>query len=205
MAKDEIGSRSRREFLHACAVASAVPFLAGGPVAALADTPLPVVPTLDYYKVLFDCEAPAAAAFGRTALALRLPAVAVGRDVTSLWYDDLYHHWKEGPAAIAGLTAPHVAFCLEILARDVGMRVVYRGEHSPLDGKRIRHRLVGPADLLARSSLLEANWTQGAAQLLGCCQAAPTRAEVEFISAAGSHAMDEQLVSWVIAPRPSPG
>lgn len=205
MAKRETGSCSRREFLQACAVASAVPLLAGGPVAALADTLLSVVPSLDFYKLLFDREAPAAVAFGRNALALHLPAVEVGRDVTSLWYDDLYHRWRGGPAAIAGLTVPHVAFCLEILARDVGMRVLYRGEHSPLGGKRIRHRLVGPADLLARSSLLEANWTQGTARLLGCCQAAQEHTEVEFISTAGNHAMDEQLVSWVIAPRPSLG
>lgn len=205
MAKHETGSCSRREFLQACAAASAAPLLAGGPVAALADTLLPVVPSLDFYKLLFDREAPAAAAFGRHALALHLPAVAVGRDVTSLWYDDLYHRWREGPVAIAGLTVPHVAFCLEILARDVGMRLMYRGEHSPLGGERIRHRLVGPADLLARSSLLEANWTQGTARLLGCCQAAHEHTEVEVTSTAGNHALDEQLVSWVIALRPSPG
>lgn len=205
MAKHETGDCSRRDFLQASAAAFAVPLFAGGPVAALADSLLPVAPSLDFYKLLFDSGAPAAAAFGRTALALNLPAVAVGRDVTSLWYDDLYHRWREGPAAIAGLTVPHVAFCLEILARDVGMRVIYRGEHSPLDGKRIRHRLAGPADLLARSSLIEANWTQGTARLLACCQAAHEHTEVEFISAAGDPAMDEQLVSWVIAPRPSSG
>jgi hypothetical protein len=205
MAKHQTGDCSRRNFLQASAAVVAVPLIAGGSAAAWADVLLPPVPGHDFYKVLFDRESLAAVAFGRQAADLQLPAVEVGREATSLWYDDLYHRWREGPAAIAGLTVPHVAFCLQILARDVGMRLMYRGEHTPLAGKRIRHRLTGPADLLARSSLLEANWTQGTARLLGCCQAAPEHAEVEFISAAGDHVMDEQLVSWVIAPRPSLG
>lgn len=205
MAKHGFGSCSRRDFLHACAVASAVPLLAGGSVAAFSGTLLPARPGHDFYKVLFDREAPAAAAFGRHAVALHLPAVAVGRDVTSLWYDDLHHRWQAGPAAIAGLTLPHVAFCLEILARDVGMRVAYRGEHAPLGEGRIRHRLTGSADLLAGASLLQADWTQATAQRVGCCQAAHEHTEVEFISAAGHVALEEPLVSWVIAPRASQG
>ena len=205
MAKQQTGACSRRDFLQASAAAFAVPLLAGGSAAAWADTLLPSVPGHDFYKVLFDLESPAAVAFGRRAVALQLPAVEVGREVTSLWYDDLYHRWQERPAAIAGLTVPHVAFCLQILARDVGMRLMYRGEHSPLGDGRIRHRLTGPAEELARASLLESDWTQGAVQLVGGCEAAREHAEVEFISAAGNHALDEQLVSWVIAPRPSWG
>lgn len=203
MAKQQTGACSRRDFLQASAAAFAVPLLAGGSAAAWADTLLPAVPGHDFYKVLFDRESPAAAAFGRRAVALQLPAVEVGREVTSLWYDDLYHRWEQGPAAIAGLTVPHVAFCLQILARDVGMRVMYRGEHSPLGDGRIRHRLTGPADELARAALLDADWTQGTAQLVGCCHATPERTEVEFISAAGHLAIDEPLVSWVLAPRAS--
>lgn len=203
MAKQQTGACSRRDFLQASAAAIAVPLLAGGSATAWGNTLLPTVPRHDFYKVLFDRESPAAVAFGRRAVALQLPAVEVGRDVTSLWYDDLYHRWREGPAALAGLTVPHVAFCLEILARDVGMRLVYRGEHSPLGDGRIRHRLTGPTDELARASLLESEWTQGTAELVDCCHAAREHTEVEFVSAPGSHALGEQLVSWVIAPRVS--
>ena len=202
MAKQETGIHSRRDFLQASAAAFAVPLLAGGSVSSWADALQPAVPGHDFYKVLFDRESPAAAAFGRRALALQLPAVEVGREVTSLWYDDLYPRWQAGPAAIAGLTVPHVAFCLQMLARDVGMRVMYRGEHLPLADGRIRHRLTGPADELTRAALLDADWTRGAAWLVSCCQAAPGQTEIEFTTAAGHAVIDEPLVSWVIAPRP---
>jgi len=205
MAKQETGIHSRRDFLQASAAAFAVPLLAGGSVTAWADALQPAVPGHDFYKVLFDRESPAAVAFGRRAVALQLPAVEVGREVTSLWYDDLYPRWHAGPAAIAGLTVPHVAFCLQMLARDVGLRVMYRGEHVPLGDGRIRHRLTGPADELARAALLDADWTQGTAQLVGCCRASPEHTEVEFISAASHVAIDEPLVSWVLAPRRSQG
>lgn len=203
MAKQETGVHSRREFLEACAVASAVPLFAGGVATAWAESLLSPAAAPQFYKVLFDRESPAAVAFGRRARGIQLPAVEVGREVTSLWYDDLYHRWREGPAAIAGLTVPHVAFCLEILARDVGMRVMYRGEHSPLGDGRIHHRFKGPADLLAKTSLLDADWTHGTAQWVGCCQATLERTEAEYISVAGHNAIDEPLVSWVIAPRSS--
>ena len=52
-------------------------------------------------------------------------------DMTRFWYDDLYHRWRQAPVAIAGLTAHGALFCLERLAWEKRMRVVYRREHSP--------------------------------------------------------------------------
>ena len=61
---------------------------------------------------------------------------AIDADMTQLWYDEIYHRWKEGPPAIAGLTAHGPMFCFAELARDVRMRLVFRAEHrsSATDG-----------------------------------------------------------------------
>lgn len=49
-------------------------------------------------------------------------------DVTWLWYHDLYFRWKEGPGVLAGMTGADSLFCLDVLARDAGMRVTARTE-----------------------------------------------------------------------------
>ena len=45
-------------------------------------------------------------------------------DVTPVWYDDLYHRWREGPTLLAGLTAHGPVFCLDQLAKAHGMRLL---------------------------------------------------------------------------------
>jgi hypothetical protein len=113
---------SRREFLKAGLVASALPVAAraelaesfsGGPGAPL-------------YKVLYDTRFEASTAFARRAEARGIAVYAMAGDMTRFWYDDLYHRWRQGPAAIAGLTAHGPLFCLERLAWEQRMRVVYR-------------------------------------------------------------------------------
>ena len=47
-------------------------------------------------------------------------------DVAKLWYEDLRARLRQGPAPIAGLTDRLALFCLEELARDVGMKVFFR-------------------------------------------------------------------------------
>ncbi len=51
-------------------------------------------------------------------------------DVAALWYDDLRVHLRENRLPIAGLTDRVAVFCLEELARDMDMRVIYRADHS---------------------------------------------------------------------------
>ena len=53
--------------------------------------------------------------------------------MTRLWFDDIYHRWKESPVAIAGLTAQGQLFCFERLAWDQGLRVVFRAEHGAME------------------------------------------------------------------------
>jgi hypothetical protein len=65
-------------------------------------------------------------AFARRAEARGIAVHAMAGDMTRFWYDDLYYRWRQGPAAIAGLTAHGPLFCLEQLAWEQRMRVVYR-------------------------------------------------------------------------------
>src|SRR5580698_3729312 len=54
---------------------------------------------------------------------------AIRGDVAKLWYDDLREHLSQNRLPVAGLTDRVALFCLEELARDVGMRVIFRVDH----------------------------------------------------------------------------
>jgi hypothetical protein len=54
---------------------------------------------------------------------------AIRGDVAALWYHDLRAHLRENRLPVAGLTDRTSLFCLEELARDVGMRVIFRVDH----------------------------------------------------------------------------
>ena len=81
--------------------------------------------------MVYDTRFPASVAFARRAAARGFALHAIAGDMTRFWYDDLYHRWRAGPAAIAGLTAHGALFCLERLAWEQRMRVVHRREHAP--------------------------------------------------------------------------
>ena len=119
---------SRREVLKVGLAASAMlPLGARARSVAVGAAPAEAV-TL--YKVLYDTRFAASVAFARRAAASGVAVHAMAGDMTRFWYDDLYHRWRQGPAAIAGLTAHGALFCLERLAWEQRMRVVSRGEHA---------------------------------------------------------------------------
>ena len=123
---------SRREFLKAGLAASVL--LPVGAQADLAAVEGAAVAAVSFYKVLYDTRFPASVAFAQRAAARGFAVHAIAGDMTRFWYDDLYHRWLQGPAAIAGLTAHGALFCLERLAWDQRMRVVYRRELAPAAG-----------------------------------------------------------------------
>lgn len=43
---------------------------------------------------------------------------AISGDITELWFDDLYHRWRTGPAPVAGVTLESSAVQLGHFARD---------------------------------------------------------------------------------------
>lgn len=159
---------NRRDLLRIGLAAAALP------VAARAAIVEPVASRVSLYKVLCDTRFEPSVAFARRAAAGGVAIHAMSGDVTPFWYDDLYRRWKQAPAAIAGLTAHGALFCLERLAWDHRMRVVYRGEHSMRDGY-VTHRFEGRTGLLP-SAAADAEW------------------------AARAGAFSETLFSWVIAP-----
>ena len=94
---------SRREFLQIGVAASTLPLCAGAQaLAPLADGDAGV-DAVPLYKVLYDVRFPASVTFARRAAEWGVATQAMAGDMTRFWYDDLYHRWAQGPAAIAGL------------------------------------------------------------------------------------------------------
>jgi len=87
--------------------------------------------------------------------------------VAELWYHDLRVHLTENRSPFAGLTDRPALFCLEELARDVGMRVIFRADHIVDQDGRTQHAAVGPASLVAvaRNLAPEAGFGREMAQL----------------------------------------
>jgi hypothetical protein len=62
-------------------------------------------------------------------------------DVTTAWLNSIRPLWLKRRATVAGLTTPAALFCLEQLAWQHGLRVVFHAEHTlQLDG-RLDHRV----------------------------------------------------------------
>ena len=193
---------SRREFLKAGLAASA------WPIAARADGAAPdrAAATVSIYKVLYDTRFPTSVDFARRATARGLAVHAIAGDMTRFWYDDLYHRWRTKPAAIAGLTAEGALFCLERLAWDQRMRVVYRGEHKPSAGGCVLHRFEGPTQLLraAATAMADPAWAAALADVVvECPRGRVEQCTVESLTArVAAEPSPEVLFSWVIAPVP---
>lgn len=156
------------------------------------------------YKLIFDERFPESRDFGAQAGRLHSSTHAIRGDVTDLWYNDLDLRWRAGPAPIAGMTTGDSLFCLERLAWDRGMRVVFRAEHHCLPGGLTEHRLHGSMDLLeiARDELSgQPDWGGPIAHLVARCPRDRLPVSKATIMARSADAGAERipLVSWVIA------
>lgn len=160
---------------------------------------------LELERLIFDPRFDESVNVAGHAGALGLKRSPVADNLMELWYDELDLLWKEAPRALAGVTLNEVLFVLETLALDHRMRVVYRGEHSPVEGGKISHKLAGPAALVEPLAALPANadWQAELAQAMSACPLGePEPAEAAFVTHAPGLALrDETLYSWIIAPR----
>lgn len=158
------------------------------------------------YKALYDMRFPASRVFGERMTVRGVPVAALTTgDMTSLWFDDLHHQWKKGPMAISGLTARGPLFCLEQLAWEHGMRVVFRARHSLTNEGSILHEIEGTdaAVEAAKRVAVDEWWAAGFGDVIGyyahtngkqvSAQAATARSAVALPE-------EEALFSWVIAP-----
>jgi hypothetical protein len=191
---------SRREFLQAGVAASMLPIAATG-----GTTPEPSPRPLPLYKVIFDRRFSSSREFGAEARRLGLPVHGIEGDITDVWFHDLSIRWKQGPVAIAGLTAHGPLFCLERLAWDHRMRVVFRASHSVLPDGSMEHELWGPQGMVSDASFLagRTDWGQGVAGLLARCPAdrADACGRTIYSPSASAPPDGEPLFSWVIASK----
>jgi hypothetical protein len=198
---------SRREFLQAGIAALALPISAHTALSAAAAAPDTAVAVTPLYKVVFDERFPASVAFGCEAQSLGLPVHSIRGDITDLWFHDLDARWKKSPVAVAGLTAQGALFCLERLAWDHGMRVVFRGDHHFLPDGAIEHELTGPESVVRRAAGLPDDGDAWGPRMAGLVarfpedRSIPARATILARAAAAPESADsEELISWVIAP-----
>jgi hypothetical protein len=162
------------------------------------------VPT-PLYKVIFDQRFLSSRAFAGEVKRLGAPIYGIKGDITDLWFHDLDARWKREPIGIAGLTEHGPLFCLERLAWDHGMRVVYRADHTYRSDGYMEHELSGSEQMLREAVDLSssgANWSSRMASLLTRCPASRSQAsKMTVVTPTARQADDpEHLVSWVIAP-----
>lgn len=193
---------NRRTFLQAGV--TAVPLAAGAAMAlGTKQAKAAGIPAVPLHMVVYDERFADSVAFAKEARWMGQRTSAISGDVTKLWYDDLYHAWRNGPVAIAGLTTRDAMFCLEIMGNDAGLRLLVKGEHR-IDAGRIEHRMNGPELAVAGASLDKcgADWSLSLAQMLvGCPATREGRTEVTAVSGVAAASEPVTLVSWLLAPR----
>lgn len=202
---------TRREFLQAGIAASAIPLGAAALKAAVSpDTELAGSSTspdaaMSFYKVVFDERFPDCVAFAAEMRRLGAVVHAIRGDMTDLWYRDLHHQWQTVPTAIAGMTGHGAMFCLERLAWDRQMRVVFRAEHRYGTDACVEHAVSAPDVMLQDAAGLGdagSNWSVVAAGLVHRCAQRGAQASQTVVTRLAQPAPDDQepLFSWVIAP-----
>ncbi|HEU4690288.1 MAG TPA: hypothetical protein VFS23_18085 [Vicinamibacterales bacterium] len=190
---------SRRQFLQIGITATAWPLMASAAHASWAcrETATPLL------GVVYDTRFAESVAFARRSAALGLRTHAIAGDMTRLWYDEVYHHWRQCPTALAGLTAHGPLFCFAELARDVGMRVVFRAEHRATTDGAIAHAFTGPVSLLSEAldacGMPERIWTAMADVVAQCPRGRTEIASATRVSGMAAPGRDS-LYTWVIAP-----
>ena len=119
------------------------------------------------HAAVFDERFDEAVRFGQAARERGLTIRGLRGDVTDLWYRELHPLWKERRAALAGLTAYAALFCLEQLAWDHRMRVVYRAAHRVLADGGIEHLVSAPEKIGMRAALQRTrDWPQQLASMI---------------------------------------
>ena len=169
---------TRRDLLQAGAAISVLPWAAHA-----ATDPEVSAPT--FHTVLFDAPFREAREFGAEGARLQMNVRGFHGDITNVWFRELAPVWRSlanrdmavatADMAIAGLTQYGALFCLERLAWDAGMRVVYRAEH-PIGSTAPRMASLGRA--------------QGS-----------TVASGATVAPLGPHSPPDMLLSWIIAPK----
>jgi hypothetical protein len=162
---------------------------------------------LGFHRVVFEESFGECQAFATELETAGVCTSAIRGDIAELWYEDLRVNLSKKRAPLAGLTDRPALFCLEELARDVGMRVIFRADHVIDQNGHTQHSAVGPASLVAvaRNLPQEAGFGRTIARLF-------SQFDVNGLNISGAGEMAAQkrtgpfspqnktaLVSWLMA------
>ena len=163
---------TRRKFIGTALAVGAATVSAAVIAPSVRSAPAPGAGQATYLpleRVLFDVRFDASAPFAAAARSRSAMTSAIENAVHDLWYADLYHHWRDRRAPIAGLTDFRTLFLLEMMAADAGMRVVHRIHHHRI-GTAYSHDVFGPlahrAELKGRMVGAQHAWEQEAAGIV---------------------------------------
>lgn len=152
-------------------------------------------------RALFDERFAEAQGFASVFEARGMPTTGIRGDVAALWYHDLKVQLLGARLPIVGLTDRAALFCLEELARDVGMKVQGRIDHTIDRAGALTHQAVGPATWIAAGRRLGPG--QGFGRVMASLLTDPALHGESFVAQkhAGpfAGADKKQLVSWWIA------
>ncbi len=152
-------------------------------------------------RAVFDERFAEAQAFASVFQSRGMPTTAIRGDVAALWYQDLKASLLEQRLPIVGLTDRTALFCLEELARDVGMKVQGRIDHTFDTRGALTHQATGPAAWTNAGHRLGSQ--QGFGRVMAALLTDPTLHGESFaaqkLSGPYSAADKKQLVSWWIA------
>lgn len=206
--------KTRREFIQGTLTASVVSTLTITPLETLASAPVGQTARMPFYAALFDRRFSDGTRFAATARRLGIATRPIAGDATGVWYSELHPRWKEAAVPIAGLTTYTPLFCLERLAWDHDMRVVYRASHRRRADGSMEHRLesAGQPSEMATATLSGLHsWPSEIAALITRISplSPPLPLNLRKVTAttcvsrcaAPRDELREALYSWVIAPR----
>ncbi len=163
--------------------------------------PSPMPSHIAFQRAIFDQRFAECRAFAAELKGAGILTSAIRGDVATLWYDDLRASLSENRVPIAGLTDRPALFCLEELARDVGMRVIFRADHVIDQSGHAQHTAVGPASLVAvaRNLPREAGFGRAMAVLFGRFDVSePLDVAAQKRTGPFSPENKTALVSWLI-------
>ena len=181
----------RRQFIQASAASAALV----GVAAAAASHSIRAEQGLHPDLAVIDVRFPESRNFGRALQRRGVTTHETRGDVTDLWYHTLHSRWSHRVFdPIAGLTAYSALFCLERLAWDHGMRVVYRELHWNEAASYVHG---SPSEAAERVMAL------GLRQRRTQLAITPINAELTKALQSRTERTEPVLYSWVIA-RPLP-
>ncbi|MFL2840569.1 MAG: hypothetical protein ACJ0BT_01845 [Pseudohongiellaceae bacterium] len=123
-------------------------------------------------------------------------------DIAKLWYQDLQISLRRKAAPIAGLTERTDLFCLEELARDVGMKMFFRVDHLIDANGSVQHLALGPTSLVEEVKKLQPKlgFGQAMAELSNQFILNGSNEGESAQKRTGPYSLDKQtaLVSWMM-------